>query len=130
MPLLHAELTDDVWQASGYDPRAGLPPEYDGLDIDPEPADAQQPFLFTLAGLAEASQPDEPLPRPPLTAEEKQQLRAEIEQAEMCAEQVGQEICFLLVEHRDRITAAIHTFVEPQIQVLLSELTRQLEPPQ
>lgn len=130
LPALHAELTGaELWQAGGYDPSAGLDPEYDGIDPDPEPEEQEQPFLFTLAELAEEAKPEPPLPRPPLTAEEKRRLRHEIELADHCAEQAGREVCFALMAHRDRIEAAIHRFVEPQIQALLDELSEGLEPP-
>lgn len=131
LPALHAVLNGEEEQAEGgYDPVAGLPPEYDGLDPDPEPSDESQPFLFTLAGLAAESPPPPPLPRPPLSPEEKQRLRAEIERADSYAEDIGREICFAVVSHRARITAAVERFVEPQIQAMLDELARNLEPPQ
>ncbi|WP_449281761.1 spermidine/putrescine ABC transporter substrate-binding protein [Leucobacter sp.] len=131
LPALHAELTGaEMWQSGGYDPAAGLAPEYEGLDPDPEPDDGGQPFLFTLAGLAEETRPEPPLPRPPLSAEEKQRLRREIELADRCAEEAGREVCFALVTHRPRVEAAIQRFVEPQIRAMLDELSRNLEPPQ
>lgn len=130
LPLLHAELTgEEQWRVTGYDPVAGLGPEYDGLDPDPEPADGDQPFLFTLAGLAEQTRPEAPLPRPPLTAAEQQQLAAEISRADDHAEAIGRAMCLALVSHRDRIEAALARFVEPQVQALLDELSRSLEPP-
>ena len=131
LPMLHAELTGaDVWRIGGYDPAAGLDPEYDGLDLDPEPEESGQPFLFTMAGLAEETRPEPPLPRPPLSPEEKQQLRREFELADRCANDVGNDVCFELVAHRPRIEAAIARFVEPQVREMLEELSRHLEPPQ
>lgn len=131
LPLLHAELTGaDLWDSGGYDPIAGLEPEFDGLDPDPEPADGSQPFLFTLAGLAEEARPEPPLPRPPLTAEERRDLAAQIELADERADSIGRELCFALTEHRARIQAAIGRFVEPQVRALLDDLSRNLEPPQ
>ncbi len=131
LPALHAELTgEQLWSAGGYDPAEGLAPEYEGLDPDPEPDEGEQPFLFTLAGLAEESRPAPPLPRPPLSPEEKQRLRHEIELADRCAAEAGREVCFALMEHRTRIESAIHRFVEPQIRAMLDELSRNLEPPQ
>lgn len=131
LPTLHAELAgEELWQASGYDPQAGLEPEYDGLDPDPEPDGGEQPYLFTLAGLAEDTKPEPPLPRPPLSAEEKQRIRREIELADRCAEDAGRAVCFALVGHRPRIEAAIAKFVEPQVRTMLDELSRSLEPPQ
>lgn len=131
LPMLHAELRGaDMWSAGGYDPGAGLDPEYDGLDPDPEPSEVGQPFLFTLAGLAAEVQPEPLLPRPPLSAAEKQQLRREIDMADLCATDVGSEVCFALMAHRPRIEAAIDRFVEPQVRAMLDELSRHLEPPE
>ncbi|UOQ57944.1 spermidine/putrescine ABC transporter substrate-binding protein [Leucobacter allii] len=131
LPTLHAELSgEELWRTRGYDPAAGLAPEYEGLDPDPEPAEGDQPFLFTLAGLAEETRPEPPLPRPPLSAEEKQRLRREIELADRCAEEAGRELCFALAAHRPRIQTAISRFVEPQVRAMLDELSRNLEPPQ
>lgn len=130
LPTLHAELTgEQLWQAGGFEPGEGLEPEYEGLDLDPE-MDDEQPFLFTMAELAEKSKPDQPLPRPPLSSEEKRRLRHEIELADRLASDVGQRLCFALAVHRPRIEAAVARFVEPQVQALLDELTRQLLPPE
>lgn len=129
LPTLHAELTgEQLWNSGGFDPGAGLDPEYEGVDLDPEVED-EQPFLFTMAELAEQARPEPPLPRPPLSAEEKRRLRHEIELADRCAHDAGQRLCFALASHRARIESAVHRFVEPQIQALLDELTRHLEPP-
>lgn len=129
LPTLHAELQSEaLWQAGGFDPAAGLAPEYEGLDLDPEPDDGQ-PFLFTMAGLADRVKPEPPLPRPPLSAEEKRVLSREIEYVDRYAENVGQELCFALADHRPRIQAAVARFVEPQITAMLEELSRQLEAP-
>ncbi|WP_125099069.1 spermidine/putrescine ABC transporter substrate-binding protein [Leucobacter chromiireducens] len=131
LPALHAELThDELWRAGGYDPAANLAPEYEGLDPDPEPGDDAQPFLFTLSGLAEESQPAPPLPRPPLSQAEKRQIRDEIARADAYAEECGREVCFALLDHRERITSAVARFVEPQIRAMLDELSQGLEPPQ
>lgn len=128
LPTLHAELTgEQLWNAVGFDPGANLDPEYEGVDLDPE-VDEGQPFLFTMIELIE-QQPEPPLPRPPLSQEEKKHLRLEIELADSCAQDIGQRLCFALAEHRGRVQAAVQRFVEPQIQALLEELTRQLEPP-
>ncbi len=130
LPVLHAELSGaDMWRVGGYDPAAGLDPEYDGLDPDPEPTESGQPFLFTLAGLAAEVQPEPPLPRPPLSHEEKEQLRREIHLADLQATNAGNDVCFALMAHRPRIAAAINRFVEPQVQAMLDDLSRQLEPP-
>lgn len=130
LPMLQAELEgEQLWKAGGYDPNAGLAAEYDGVDPDPIPDEGDQPFLFTIAELVESTKPEPALPRPPLRPEEKRQLASEIELADRCASQAGQEICFALVAQRERITAAIARFVEPQIQMLLDELSQHLEPP-
>ncbi|MFD5599412.1 spermidine/putrescine ABC transporter substrate-binding protein [Leucobacter sp. NPDC058333] len=130
LPTLHAELQGaEMWEAGGYDPARGLEPEFEGLDPDPEPPEDEQPFLFTLAGLAEESRPEPPLPRPPLSADEKQRLRGEIEQADAQAEEAGREVCFALMTHRARIESAVHRFIEPQVQLMLDDLSRNLEPP-
>lgn len=130
LPTMHAELAgEQLWNAGGFDPTAGLDPEFDGIDLDPETDDGQ-PALFTFAELAEQSRPEQPLPRPPLSAEEKTRLRVEMEYADRYANNLGQHMCFALAQHRSRIQAAINTFVEPQIQQLMEELARQLEAPQ
>lgn len=131
LPLLHAELTGaKEWrQPTGFDPRQGLAPEYDGGELDPEP-DSAQPFLFTLAELAEQPQNIDPvLPRPPLTVAEKQQLRAEIAQSDEFASRIGHAAAFELQEHREKIAQAIARYVEPQISALLQELSRSLDFP-
>lgn len=131
LPALHAELTGEaIWKSGGYDPADGLAPELDGVELDPEPNAQDQPFLFTLAGLAEETRPEPPLPRPPLSADEKRQLRHEIELADAHAEGTGRSLCLALVAHRPRIETAIARFIEPQIQRMLDELSRHLEPPQ
>ena len=96
--------------------------------LDPE-TDDEQPFLFTMAELAEQTKPEPPLPRPPLSSEEKRRIRLEIELADRFAGDIGQRLCFALTEHRPRVQAAVQRFVEPQIQALLDELTKHLEPP-
>lgn len=129
LPALHAELTgEQLWNTGGFEPGAGLDPEYDGLDLDPE-ADEEQPFLFTMAELAEQSRPEPPLPRPPLSAEERRRLRHEIELASNYADEAGRRLCFAVAAHRPRICAAVERFVEPQIKAMLDDLSRNLEPP-
>ncbi len=129
LPALHAELTgEQLWNSGGFDPGSGLDAEYEGVDLDPE-TDDEQPYLFTMAELAEQTKPEPPLPRPPLSPEEKRRIRSEIELADRFAQDVGQRLCFALTEHRPRVQAAVERFVEPQIQALLDELTRHLEPP-
>lgn len=131
LPHLHSELTSaEEWKSpQAYQPAAGLDPAFDGMDLDPDPLDDEQPFLFTLAELAEEHTMAPVLPRPPLTPAEKASLRHEIELADHCAIETGQQVCFALSEHADRIRAAITRFVEPQIQHLLDELSQALEPP-
>lgn len=130
LPALHAELSgEELWNTGGFEPGAGLDPEYDGVDLDPE-TDDEQPFLFTMAGLAEQSKPGPALPRPPLNPDEKRRLVREIELADRFADDAGRQLCFAVAEHRPRIQAAVQRFVEPQIQAMLEELSRHLEPPQ
>jgi hypothetical protein len=130
LPHLFAELTDaNVWTPGGYDPAGGLDPEYDGLDLDPEPDEQAQPFLFTMQGLAETNPVEPALPRPPLRPEEKAHLRAEIDRADQCAVSVGSGVCFALTQHRSRIVAAVTRFVEPQIIAMIDDLSNQLEAP-
>lgn len=130
LPMLHGELSEaEMWKNQGYDPTAGLAPEYEGIDPDPEPENHEQPYLFTLAEVAEADRPAPPLPRPPLTAEEKAQLRQDIQMADQRADEAGRLVCFSLATHRRRIQAAIERFVEPHIQELLADLDRFLTSP-
>lgn len=130
LPHLAAELRQaEDWRVRGYDPAAGLPAEYDGVTLDPDPEPGDQPFLFTLGGLAAETAPPQPLPRPPLSAAEKAALRAEIERADACAIDAGNRVCFALAEHRPRVVRAIEVFVEPQVAELLAELSKHLEPP-
>lgn len=130
LPVLQAELEgEQLWKAGEYDPNAGLEAEHEGLDQDPVVEEGEQPFLFTLAELAESSKPDPSLPRPPLSAVEKEQLKTEIELADRCAAETGNEICFTLLTQQSRITTAVQKFVVPQINSLLEELSRNLEPP-
>jgi hypothetical protein len=131
LPHLQSELTSaEQWKPeNAYRPAEGLPPEYDGMDLDPEPDDGAQPFLFTLSELAQDESTPPVLPRPPLTTAEKASLRHEIELADHCAIETGQQVCFALSEHAPRINASIERFVEPQIQHLLNELSQALEPP-
>lgn len=129
LPTLQAELAgEQLWNSGGFEPGDGLDPEYEGIDLDPE-TDDEQPFLFTMGELAEQTRPEPPLPRPPLSAEEKRRIRYEIELADRYAQDIGQRVCFELTEHRARVQVAVQRFVEPQVQALLEELTRGLEPP-
>lgn len=129
LPSLHAELAEEqLWNSGGYEPAQGLDPEYEGLDLDPE-TDDEQPYLFTMAELAEQTKPDQPLPRPPLSSEEKRRIRQEMEIVDRVSADIGQRVCFALLEHRARLQAAVARFVEPQVQALLDELTKHLEPP-
>ena len=130
LPILRSELDQaEIWNAGGYDPNSGLEVEYDGVDHDAVETDATHPFLFTFAELQEAERPALPLPRPPLTDAEKRQLKLEIQVADRQAAQVGQEICFLLLGHQTSIRQAVQRFVDPQIEMLLEELSRNLESP-
>ncbi len=130
LPLLARELRDSEArkQARSYRPGEGLAPEYQGLDLDPEP-DPGQPFLFTIAELA-ASAETVPLPEPePLTDAAKAALRHEVDLADDHATRTGMAVCLSLTEHRERIAAALERLVEPQIEAMLAELTRSLDAP-
>jgi hypothetical protein len=137
LPLVSRELAKGQERDPGtYRPDEGLALEFQGLPVDPEP-EPGQPFLFTLAELAdddqrraqaEGSVPD---PEPPtvFTEEAKNALRSELELADDHARQVGTTVCLSLMEHRQRIADAVDRLVEPQIDELLQELSRTLENP-
>ncbi|MGA1812052.1 spermidine/putrescine ABC transporter substrate-binding protein [Frondihabitans sp. 4ASC-45] len=143
LPLVSRELSRAAEpEPAGYKPDEGLALEFQGLEIDPEP-EPGQPYLFTLAELAEAdrvvpparAEPSDPAPSslddaPASYSEEaKAALRTELELADDHARQVGTAVCLALVEHRTRISDAIDRLVEPQIDELLAELSRALENP-
>ncbi|MET4051400.1 hypothetical protein ABID81_000744 [Frigoribacterium sp. PvP054] len=68
LPLVTRELRlVEAQEARGYRPDQGLDPEFQGLDLDPEP-EPGQPFLFTLAGLAGAPSDDGVVPPDPIVA--------------------------------------------------------------
>jgi len=130
LPTVHRELaTSEATDASAYRPDEGLAPEFQGLEIDPEPEEGQ-PFLFTLAGLAQAEAPETPVAPPKIFSEEaKAALRTELELADQYSREVGTTLCLALVGHRARISDAIVRLVEPQVDELLAELSRSLELP-
>jgi len=124
LPLLQRELdrSEARKRHAGYQPADGLSPEFQGLDIDPEPQ-PNEPFLFTLSELAGtgASSTD---PREPLSDAAKAALRQEIALSDECARATGTAVCLALVDHRDRIAEAIERLVEPQIAALVSDMFR------
>jgi len=127
LPLLRKELgaIDRRKAARPYRPTEGLPPEYEGLELDPDP-EPGSPFLFTIAELA-AQEPAEPQPElPPLSEAAKEALRSEVALADGCATSTGFAICAALEPHREQLAQAIRRHVEPQVQALLDELTREL----
>jgi hypothetical protein len=137
LPLVSRELARSTSpEQPGYRPEEGLALEFQGLDIDPEP-EPGQPFLFTLAELAEEdrqrAEPDAvaeaPAPPAVYSEEAKAALRTELELADDHARQIGTAVCLALVEHRRRIADAIDRLVEPQIDELLAELSLALENP-
>jgi hypothetical protein len=68
LPLVTRELRlAEAREARGYRPDEGLDPEFQGLDLDPEP-EPGQPFLFTLAGLAGTPVDDGIVPPDPTVA--------------------------------------------------------------
>ncbi|MDY0890561.1 spermidine/putrescine ABC transporter substrate-binding protein [Frigoribacterium sp. CFBP9030] len=133
LPLVDRELrreADGVVDV-GYRPDVGLDPEFEGLDVDPEP-DPAQPFLFTLAGLAEEDAPpagSRTVDPVEYSDEAKEALRREVALADDHAQSVGTSLCFALVAQRERIGDAVERLVEPQIDDLLSELSQTLEQP-
>ncbi|RKR74683.1 spermidine/putrescine ABC transporter substrate-binding protein [Frondihabitans australicus] len=136
LPMVARELSKgEAQEPTGYRPEQGLPPEFQGLPLDPEP-DPEQPFLFTLEELATEDQREAqaragaPDPEPTVFTEEaKKALSTELELADDHARQVGTAVCLALVEHRQRIADAIDRLVEPQIDELLAELSKALENP-
>ncbi|BDI23331.1 spermidine/putrescine ABC transporter substrate-binding protein [Herbiconiux sp. L3-i23] len=132
LPLLHAELDRSEAErraARPYRPEEGLGPEFEGLGVDPEPVPGE-PYLFTLAGLAEdAAEPAPPAATRSYDEAAKQQLRREIALSDERAVGVGRAACLALVGHRPRIAEAIDSVVTPQIESLMSELSAGLEIP-
>lgn len=129
LPLLQGELDQQAARnrARSYRPGEGLEPEFDGLPLDPDPVPGQ-PFLFTIAGMAE--QADAAVPAlPPLSDEAKVALRQEVGLADDYANMVGREVCTILLHHRLRIQAAVSQYVEPQIAALLDDLAQSLDAP-
>ncbi|WP_105566352.1 spermidine/putrescine ABC transporter substrate-binding protein [Microbacterium halophytorum] len=129
LPMLQAELDQQSARnrARSYRPDEGLDPEHEGLPLDPDPQPGQ-PFLFTIEGLANEAAGEVPS-LPPLTEEAKAALRQEVALADEYANMVGREVCQLLLPHRMRIHRAVSEFVEPQVESMLSDLTRSLDAP-
>ncbi|GAA1469761.1 spermidine/putrescine ABC transporter substrate-binding protein [Microbacterium thalassium] len=129
LPTLQAELDQQAARnrARSYRPGEGLEPEFEGLPLDPDPVPGA-PFLFTIAGLAQEADAHVPA-LPPLSDEAKAALRQEVGLADDYANMVGREICSILLHHRLRIQSAISTYVEPQIEQMLAELTESLDAP-
>jgi len=129
LPVLRAELrAADLREAQrSYRPGEGLDPEFDGLQLDPDP-DPEQPYLFTLAELGESQARAVP-PPPPLSDDAKEALRTEIALADQCANETGRRICELLVGHRLAIHDAVERYVEPQVTALLDDLALELDSP-
>lgn len=130
LPLLRRELRliDERRGTHGYRPSEGLDPAYNGLDLDPEPITGQPP-LFTFAELSQVAAVPPPPRAATLSAEEKQALKQEISLADECAKRAGRRVCLELMEHRDRMRAAIAALVEPQVQALLADLESELDSP-
>ncbi|WP_267442850.1 MULTISPECIES: spermidine/putrescine ABC transporter substrate-binding protein [unclassified Curtobacterium] len=128
LPLLHRELERAAARKrhAGYQPAEGLSPEFQGLDVDPQPQDGS-PFLFTLEGLAGTGASSDTVPREPLSDEAKAALRHEIELSDECARATGTAVCLALIDHRPRIAEAVERLVEPQIEALVSDMFRGLD---
>ncbi len=131
LPNLKRELDGGVAESApkGYRPAEGLDPEYEGVELDPEP-EPGHPFLFTLDSLADKHLGRAPEPPAPLTEEQKAVLRSEVALADECAIVTGQRVCVALDAHRARIREAIAMCVEPQVRAMLDELTTSLEFPE
>lgn len=129
LPMLQSELDHQAARnrSRGYRPAEGLDPEYEGMPLDPEPVPGA-PFLFTVAGMADEAAAELP-PLPPLSEEAKAALRHEVALADDYANMVGREICGLLLRHRLRVQEAISQYVEPQIEIMLAELSEALDSP-
>lgn len=129
LPLLARELaqTEDR-KNRRYRPERGLDPEYDGLQLDPDPV-PDEPFLFTLAELAEDGEVPESMRPVELSDEEKQALRTEIRLADECAVHAGRLVCLALQQHRMRIRQAVAEVVEPQIAAMMASLSENLDAP-
>lgn len=129
LPLLHRELERAAarQRTAGYQPAEGLSPEFQGLDVDPQPQPGA-PFLFTLGELAGTGAAEQ-APREPLSDEAKAALRREIALSDECARSTGTAVCLELVDHRPRIAEAVERLVEPQIAALVSDMFRGLDGP-
>jgi len=129
LPLLKRELdrSDARKRTAGYQPADGLSPEFQGLDIDPEP-EPGAPFLFTLAELT-GTGAESSAPREPLSDEAKAALHREIALSDECARTPGTAVCLALVDHRERIAEAVERLVEPQIAALVSDMFAGLDGP-
>ncbi len=129
LPLLARELEDvEVRKSKSYRPEVGLEPEFDGLQVDPDPVPGE-PFLFTLSELAQDGDVPESVRPVDLSEEEKQALRTEIRLADECADHAGRLVCLSLQQHRLRAREAIATVIEPQVDALLDALSESLDSP-
>ena len=128
LPLLQRELERAAARKrhAGYQPAEGLSPEFQGLDVDPQPQDGS-PFLFTLEELAGTGASSDTVPREPLSDEAKAALRHEIDLSDECARATGTAVCLALIDHRPRIAEAVERLVEPQIEALVSDMFRGLD---
>ncbi|GAA1706901.1 hypothetical protein GCM10009808_26150 [Microbacterium sediminicola] len=129
LPMLQTELDHQAARnrSRSYRPAEGLEPEFEGLPMDPEPVPGA-PFLFTISGMADEADAEIPA-LPPLSDEAKSALRQEVGLADDYANMVGREVCTILLRHRLRIQEGVGEYVEPQIALLLDELTRSLDAP-
>ncbi|SEB40445.1 hypothetical protein SAMN04489806_0448 [Paramicrobacterium humi] len=129
LPLLAKELREtEKRKELSYRPEVGLDPEFDGLQLDPDPVPGE-PFLFTLGELAEDGGVPESLRPIELSEEEKQALRTEIRLADECADHAGRLVCLALQEHRMRAREAVQRIIEPQVDAMLDALSESLDMP-
>lgn len=113
-----------------YRPREGLAPEYEGLDLDPQPTDPQAPFLFTISGLEEQSIVETNANRSSvLSDDEKRGLRKEIALADEFANLTGDRVCAVLARYRPAILHTVERYVELQVTAMLAELEHELTVP-
>lgn len=125
--LWHEQEEEQLWKAGRYTSQDSIPVEYRGLEIEPEPVDPNNPYLFTLRELEEHGEEAYTLPRPPLTEEEKQALREEIAVADRVSHRNGMQICEELQRHRNRVLMVLKIYVEPRVDEAMSTFLQAID---